>query len=71
MAGQLFARALPVVATFTSPRAWAFCLIGIHEYLRRFGGDRSVSQIRETLIARLMDIFDRASSPIGPGLKRS
>jgi hypothetical protein len=66
MAGQLFARALPVVQDFTSPRAWAFCLIGIHEYLRRLSGDRSVSQIREALIARLMDIFDRASRPDWP-----
>jgi hypothetical protein len=66
MAGQLFARALPVVTEFTSPRAWAFCLIGMHEYLRRLGGDRSVNQIRETLIARLMDIFDRASHPDWP-----
>jgi glycosyltransferase involved in cell wall biosynthesis len=66
IAGQLFARALPLVSTFTSPRAWAFCLIGIHEYLRRFGGDRSVSQIRDALIARLMDIFDRASHPDWP-----
>jgi glycosyltransferase involved in cell wall biosynthesis len=66
MAGQLFARALPVVTEFTSPRAWAFSLIGMHEYLRRLGGDRSVNQIRETLIARLMDIFDRASHPDWP-----
>ena len=66
IAGQLFARALPVVSMFTSPRAWAFCLIGIREYLRRFGGDRSVSQIRDALIARLMDIFDRASHPDWP-----
>jgi glycosyltransferase involved in cell wall biosynthesis len=28
---QLFSRALPAVTKFTSPRAWAFCLIGIHE----------------------------------------
>jgi glycosyltransferase involved in cell wall biosynthesis len=66
MAGQLFARALPVVTEFTSPRAWAFCLIGIHEYLRRLAGDRLVSQIREGLRARLMDIFDRASQPDWP-----
>ena len=66
MAGQLFARALPVVAEFTSPRAWAFCLMGIHEYLRRLSGDRLVSQIREELRARLMDIFDRASHPDWP-----
>ena len=66
MAGQLFARALPVVTEFTSPRAWAFTLIGIHEYLRRLSGDRSVRQIREVLITRLMDIFDRASHPDWP-----
>src|SRR5712671_1816970 len=39
MAGQLFAQALPAVTEFTSPRAWAFGLIGIHEYLRRLSGD--------------------------------
>jgi hypothetical protein len=61
MAGQLFARALPAVTTFTSPRAWAFSLIGVHEYLRRLGGDSLAQQIRETLTTRLMDIFDKAS----------
>jgi glycosyltransferase involved in cell wall biosynthesis len=61
IAGQLFARALPVVSTFTSPRAWAFSLIGVHEYLRRLGGDSLARQIRDTLTTRLMDIFDRAS----------
>src|SRR5688572_7570995 len=40
LAAQLFEQALPVAAEFTSPRAWAFTLIGIDEYLRRFGGDR-------------------------------
>ncbi len=66
LSGQLFARALPVVLEFTSPRAWAFCPIGIHEYSRRLSGDRSVCQIREALVARLMDIFDRASHPDWP-----
>jgi hypothetical protein len=66
MAGQLFARALPVVTTFTSPRAWAFCLIGIHEYLCRLSGDSLAQQTRGTLTARLMDIFDRASHPDWP-----
>ena len=31
---RLFEQALPAVAAFTSPRAWAFSLIGLHEYLR-------------------------------------
>ena len=63
MAGQLFALALPALVGFTSPRAWAFGLIGIHEYLRRLSGDSLVTQIRETLTCRLMKLFDAASHP--------
>lgn len=66
MAGQLFAQALPVVMEFTSPRAWAFSLIGIHEYLRRLSGDRLVNQTREALTARLMEIFDKVARPDWP-----
>jgi hypothetical protein len=61
MAGQLFALALPAVTTFTSPRAWAFGLIGIHEYLRRLSGDSLVNQTRDTLTCRLMESFDAAA----------
>jgi glycosyltransferase involved in cell wall biosynthesis len=63
MAGQLFALALPAVAEFTSPRAWAFGLIGIHEYLRRLRGDSLVNQTRDTLTSRLMDLFERSATP--------
>jgi glycosyltransferase involved in cell wall biosynthesis len=66
MAGQLFAQALPTVAEFTSPRAWAFSLIGMHEYLRRLSGDRLVNQTREMLTTRLMALFDKASQPDWP-----
>jgi glycosyltransferase involved in cell wall biosynthesis len=59
MAGQLFARALPASTEFSSPRAWAFGLLGIHEYLRRLGGDSQVNQARETLTGRLMELYDR------------
>jgi glycosyltransferase involved in cell wall biosynthesis len=54
LAAQLFEQALPAAAEFTSPRAWAFALIGIDEYLRRLGGDRRVTQFRETLTAKLV-----------------
>ena len=54
LAAQLFEQALPVAAEFSSPRAWAFTLIGIDEYLRRFGGDRRANHIRDTLTTRLM-----------------
>jgi glycosyltransferase involved in cell wall biosynthesis len=63
MSGQLFAEASPAAAEFTSPRAWAFSLIGIHEYLRRLSGDRVVNQTREILTRRLMECFDRCAQP--------
>jgi glycosyltransferase involved in cell wall biosynthesis len=63
MAGQLFARALPALTEFTSPRAWAFGLIGIHEYLRRLSGDSLVNQTRETLTCRLMELFANNAKP--------
>jgi glycosyltransferase involved in cell wall biosynthesis len=66
MAGQLFAQALPAVTEFTSPRAWAFSLLGIHEYLRRLGGDSLANQTREALTRRLMELFDRAAQPDWP-----
>jgi glycosyltransferase involved in cell wall biosynthesis len=66
MAGQLFVQALPALTGFTSPRAWAFGLLGIHEYLRRMGGDRQAHQNREALTARLMGLFDRSAQPDWP-----
>ena len=57
LAAQLFEQALPVAAEFASPRAWAFTLIGIDEYLRRFSGDRRANQIRESLTAKLMQRY--------------
>src|SRR5579863_7009539 len=56
MAGQLFAKALPALTEFTSPRAWAFGLIGIHEYLGRLSGDSFVNQTRDALTHRLMEL---------------
>jgi len=59
MAGQLFARALPALTEFSSPRAWAFGLLGMHEYLRRLSGDSQVNQAREALTTRLMELYER------------
>ncbi len=62
-AGDLFGRALRTALDATSPRAWAFTLLAIHEYLRRFSGDRSAQLARETLADRMLDIYRRASAP--------
>ncbi len=66
MAGQLFAQALPVVTEFKSPRAWAFSLIGIHEYLRRLSGDSLVRHTGEALTVLLMELYDRSAKPDWP-----
>jgi glycosyltransferase involved in cell wall biosynthesis len=57
MAGRLFEQGLPAIRDTTSPRAWAFALIGIHEYLQRFAGDRMASQVREELAGRLLALY--------------
>jgi glycosyltransferase involved in cell wall biosynthesis len=59
MAGWVFEKALPAILDTSSPRAWAFALIGIHEYLQRFAGDRRVSQVREQLAGRLLKLYQR------------
>jgi glycosyltransferase involved in cell wall biosynthesis len=57
MAGWMFEQALPAILNTTSPRAWAFALIGTHEYLRSFAGDRKANQIREELADRLLKMY--------------
>lgn len=66
LAGYLFEQALPAATEFSSPRAWAFTLVAIHEYLRRFSGDRAAQNIREILAGRLMDLYNNHSSPDWP-----
>ena len=63
MAGQLFAQALPALTEFTSPRAWAFGLIGIHEYLGRLSGDSFVNQMRDKLTCRLLELLGTNAKP--------
>ena len=66
---RLFEIAATAVAETTSPRAWAFGLMGIHEYFRRFSGDRLVTQLRDTLITRLITLFDRNADSEWPWLE--
>jgi glycosyltransferase involved in cell wall biosynthesis len=57
LAGGLFQGALPAVTGLTSPRAWAFALLGIDEYLRAFQGDSGVESARKLLAERLLFRF--------------
>ena len=62
MAGRIFEQSLRGILKTTSPRAWAFALIGIHEYLERFAGDRRASQVREELANRLLVLYQNNNS---------
>jgi glycosyltransferase involved in cell wall biosynthesis len=57
MAARVFQQSLLSILETTSPRAWAFALIGIHEYLKRFAGDRRVTQVQEELASRLLTLY--------------
>jgi hypothetical protein len=57
IAGRLFEQALPAVVEMTSPRAWSFTLMGIHEYSQRLAGDSKVSHVRVELAERLMKLY--------------
>ena len=59
MAGRMFQQALLAILETTSPRAWAFALIGIHEYLLRFAGDSRASQVQGELAGRLLKLYQQ------------
>src|SRR5258708_8047005 len=66
LCGLLFKRGLPIVETFTSPRAWAFTLLAIHEYLRRFNGDRLANATRDKLTEKLLTLWHSSASEDWP-----
>jgi glycosyltransferase involved in cell wall biosynthesis len=61
-AGRLFEAAVPATLTFTSPRAWAYCILGMQAYLDWFPGDRAIQGARNILANRLLDIYERSHS---------
>jgi glycosyltransferase involved in cell wall biosynthesis len=61
-AGRLFEAAVPATLTLTSPRAWAFCILGMQAYLDWFPGDRAIQGARNLLANRLLDIYERTHS---------
>jgi glycosyltransferase involved in cell wall biosynthesis len=61
-AGRLFQAAVPAALTFSSPRAWAFSVLGLQAYLDWFPGDRAMQGARNRLANRLLDIYERSHS---------
>ena len=56
-AGRLFEFSLPAVMEFNSPRAWAYTLLGIQEYLDSYPGDRDAQKVRFVLSSRLLAMY--------------
>jgi len=67
----LFNRALKAVEHFSSPRAIAFTLVGMHAYLARFSGDSEVRRVREFLANRLFDQFKSSATKKWPWLENA
>ncbi len=57
-AGRLFEFSLPTVLTFSSPRAWAYTLLGVHQYLTSYPGDRDAQKVRSALSRRLLEMYE-------------
>jgi len=62
LAAELFAEALPALDGMRPPRAWAFALVGIDEFLRARPGDDAAARVRELLAGRLFAQRERYGS---------
>jgi hypothetical protein len=70
-ARELFQQALPACEGTTSPRTWALGILGIHEYLRRFSGDRSAMTMSQHLADRLSALYERNATESWPWFEDS
>ena len=62
-AERLFEFSLPAALEFSSPRAWAYTLLGIQEYLNSYPGDRDAQKVRSVLSQRLLEMYESIRSP--------
>jgi len=56
-AGRMFELAVPAALEFKSPRACAFALLGVLEYLGSFPGDRAALSASDALANRLLNSY--------------
>jgi glycosyltransferase involved in cell wall biosynthesis len=71
LSAWLFSQGLPAAETFTSPRAWAFTLLGIHEYLREFPEDAPARAMRELLTGALVRLWRNCATENWPWFEAS
>src|SRR6185436_6165659 len=57
-AGRLYELSVPAVIEFHSPRACAYAILGIQEYLDAYPGDRHAKGVRLVLAQRLLAMYE-------------
>ena len=62
-AAALFAEALPTAESFSSPRAWAFTLLGLAAYCAVAPDDLHAREVRHSLADRLMSCLASVETP--------
>jgi glycosyltransferase involved in cell wall biosynthesis len=62
-AGRLFEFSLTAAVEFSSPRAWAYSLLGIQEYLTSYPGDRDAQKLQFALSRRLLEMYESIREP--------
>ncbi|WID98544.1 glycosyltransferase family 4 protein [Bosea vestrisii] len=62
-ATALFAEALPVVESFSSPRAWGFALLGLDAYCAVVAAPPSTIRLRSLLADRLLGLLSTVETP--------
>lgn len=67
----LFELGLPAVDHFTSPRAWAFTLLGIHEYLHEAPKKAKVLAAREVFTRKLVELWQNCATDDWPWFETS
>ncbi len=73
LCAELFECGLPVVQAFTSPRAWAFTLLGIHEYLCELPDKPNLkaNATRELLTEKLIGLWKACATEKWPWFEPS
>lgn len=71
LSAQLFERGLSAVSTFTSPRAWAFAILGLDAFLKVRPDHGVALCLYQQLSARLTELWQAHSEESWPWFERS
>jgi glycosyltransferase involved in cell wall biosynthesis len=71
LSAHLFENGLPSVESFTSPRAWAFTLLGIHEYIFESPSNPWAKAAREALTCKLVNLWKQCATEDWPWFEPS